>query len=118
MNPTIGIALAFNGGPFPPGVTLAKVILEVTDASGAQLPAITLDGTESPTPWYAQVQVADGKGSVNAQQIDSTGAVIGSPFDTAYDTDSAPVETNQLSALSISVVTTAPSAPGAAAKAA
>jgi hypothetical protein len=118
MSKVIGIALAFNGAAFPQGVALDHVVLEITDASGAQLPAISLNGTESPTPWYTQATVADGAGSINAQQIDGSGAVIGTPIDVPYDTESAPVETNQLSGLSVTVVGDAPAAPAAQTKAA
>lgn len=65
----------------PAGVSFGSTQATVTDNSGAQLPPITLNGSETPTPWQASVTGAPGtsEASVSFQDVDTTGAPIGSP---------------------------------------
>jgi len=100
----IQITAQFQGPPLPAGVTLASVTLETTDSTGKQLPPISLNGTETPTPWSVQQTVAAGAGNINATMLDSTGAVIGSPVDVPYDTATA-AGGLQLSGLSVATIT-------------
>lgn len=67
--------------PLPDGVTFAATSIAVTDNSGAKLPAVSLNGTESP-PWTAQFTGAEGPNEAVAviQDLDTNGNPIGSPI--------------------------------------
>lgn len=99
----INIACALNGPDVPAGVTLASIVLTIKDGSGLELPAITLNGTESP-PWSTMATVANGPGTAHAVQLDTTGAPFGSAQDQPYDFGSTAPAQKQLSGLSITQV--------------
>ncbi len=104
------ITALFTGPALAAGVQLAKVTLDVTDASGTPLPEVTLTGAETPTAWQTVVQVADGKGTVHYANFDQNGNALTSG-DAPYDTGTiATGPTNEVGALSISVVPPAPPA--------
>lgn len=65
----------------PTGVSFASTEVEVTDNSGAVLPAVQLDGSETP-PWTAVVTGTDGpnEASVVVTALDTTGNPIGAPI--------------------------------------
>jgi hypothetical protein len=51
----------------------------VTDSTGVAQKAVVLTGVETPTPWGFTTSVAAGAGTITATDLDSTGAVIGTP---------------------------------------
>lgn len=65
----------------PAGITFAATSITVTDNSGAVLPAVSVNGTESP-PWQAIFTGATGTGEASAviQDLDTSGNPIGSPI--------------------------------------
>jgi hypothetical protein len=78
---TIVVTVAKTLTFLPDGVVgPATTSVVVTDNSGAVLPAVVLDGTETP-PWTATFTGATGpnEASAIATDLDSTGAVIGTP---------------------------------------
>lgn len=66
-------------------ITFAHHHVVVTDASGASQEQ-DFDGTETPTPFARQFSVADGKGTVVAQAIDTNGSPIGDSVEQDFDT--------------------------------
>jgi hypothetical protein len=76
----------------PAGISFAGTTVVATDASGVKQNA-TLTGAESP-PWSVTfTSLADGPGSVVAQDVDSTGAPIGSPATGSFNNQGAPPAT-------------------------
>jgi hypothetical protein len=67
--------------PLPAGITFAATSVAVTDNSGAKLPAVSLNGTETP-PWQATFTGAQGPNEATAviQDLDTNGNPIGSPI--------------------------------------
>lgn len=67
--------------PAPAGITFAATAIVVTDNSGAVLPAVTVNGTETP-PWSATFTGATGtaEASFTATDLDTSGNTIGTPF--------------------------------------
>jgi hypothetical protein len=57
----------------------------VTDSSGASQEQ-DYDGSETPNPWERQFSVADGKGTIVAQSLDTNGQPIGDPVEQDFDT--------------------------------
>jgi hypothetical protein len=100
----ISITTVQQGAAIPAGVTRAGTNLSVTDASGA-VQTGSVNGTETPTPWTAQFTVAPGAGSVTATDVDTTGAVIGTPVTQAYTTGTVTSSGLQTSGITVSVVT-------------
>lgn len=103
---TIKVLAQFNGPPIPAGVSLASVQLAITDSSGA-VQSASLNGSESPTPWQTPtLTVASGAGNIVSTAVDTTGATIGSPNDTPFDTGATGGgQGNQLSGVAVTVVT-------------
>lgn len=64
--------------PLPAGITFAGTTVAVVDNSGAPLPAVTLNGTESP-PWQATFTGTTGTAEATAtiQDVDTSGNDIG-----------------------------------------
>lgn len=77
---TIVVTALKTDTPLPTGVTFAGTAAVVTDNSGAVLPAVVLNGTETP-PWSATLTGATGsqEASVTFTDLDTTGATIGTP---------------------------------------
>jgi hypothetical protein len=67
--------------PLPAGITFAATSVAVTDNSGAKLPAVSLNGTETP-PWQATFTGALGPNEATAviQDLDTNGNPIGAPI--------------------------------------
>lgn len=67
--------------PLPSGVTFAATAYVVVDNSGATLPAGTLTGSETPTPWSVTLTGTEGpnEASVTFTDLDTNGNTIGSP---------------------------------------
>jgi hypothetical protein len=67
--------------PLPAGIAFAAIALVVVDNSGATLPAVTLNGTETP-PWSATLTGASGPNEVTAtfQALDTSGNNLGTPL--------------------------------------
>jgi hypothetical protein len=67
--------------PLPAGVTFAATSITVTDNSGVVLPAVSVNGTESP-PWQATFTGATGSGEASAviQDLDTNANPIGAPI--------------------------------------
>jgi hypothetical protein len=65
----------------PTGILFASTQAVVTDNSGAVLPAVSLNGSETPTPWSATLTGATGpnEASVTFTDLDTNGNPIGSP---------------------------------------
>lgn len=65
----------------PDGVTFAATSISVTDNAGNKLPAVSVNGTESP-PWTAEFTGATGPSEAVAviQDLDTNGNPIGSPI--------------------------------------
>lgn len=66
-------------------ISFAHHHVVVTDASGASQEQ-DYDGTETPAAFSKQFSVADGKGTVVAQAIDTNGSPIGDPVEQDFDT--------------------------------
>lgn len=68
-------------GVLADGITFEGTTVSVVDNSGATLPAVKLDGTESPA-WQATFVGATGSGEATAtlQDIDTNGNDIGAPI--------------------------------------
>lgn len=66
--------------PLPAGVVFAAISISVVDNSGAALPAVSVNGTESP-PFQATLTGATGSQEATAtlQALDTNGNPIGSP---------------------------------------
>ncbi len=64
----------------PTGIAFGSTQAVVTDNSGAVLPAVSLNGTETP-PWSATLTGAEGpnEASVTFTDLDTSGNPIGSP---------------------------------------
>lgn len=64
--------------PLPDGISFAGTSVAVTDNSGAKLPVVLLNGTESP-PWAATFTGATGPNEAVAviQDLDTNGNPIG-----------------------------------------
>ena len=67
--------------PLPAGITFAATAVAVTDNSGAKLPAVSLNGTETP-PWTATFTGTQGPNEATAviQDLDTNGNPIGAPI--------------------------------------
>jgi hypothetical protein len=65
-------------------IVFAHIKIVVTDSSGASQEQ-DLDGSESPA-FSKQFSVADGKGTVVAQAIDTNGSPIGDQIEQDFDT--------------------------------
>ena len=76
----ITVVVSKTDTPVVAGQTFAATAVVVTDNSGAVLPAVTLNGTETP-PWTAVLTGATGpnEASATATDLDTTGATIGTP---------------------------------------
>lgn len=77
------IVITATKGPLVPGAPPTGIVstqLVVTDNSGAVLPTVTLNGTETP-PWTATLTGAAGTAEVSATatDVDVNGATVGSP---------------------------------------
>jgi hypothetical protein len=78
------IQALFAGSPIPAGVTKASTSVVVTDSATPPLvQTFSLNGTETP-PYSVSATVAPGVGSVVLTDIDSTGAIIGTPVTVKY----------------------------------
>lgn len=77
---TIVVVVATTPTPLPSGVTFANISVAVTDNSGAALPPVTVNGTESP-PWTVNVTGTVGPNEASAvlTALDTSGNPIGSP---------------------------------------
>lgn len=66
--------------PLADGITFAATSIAVTDNSGAKLPAVSVNGSESP-PWTAEFTGAAGPNEALAviQDLDTNGNPIGDP---------------------------------------
>lgn len=77
----ITVTITKAAAPLPDGITYAATSVAVTDNAGNKLPAISLNGTESP-PWSAEFTGAVGSSEAVAviQDLDTNGNPIGSPI--------------------------------------
>jgi hypothetical protein len=64
----------------PPGITYAATAIVVTDNNGVTLPAVTVNGTETPA-WTAVFTGTDGpnEAKATATDLDTGGNTIGTP---------------------------------------
>jgi hypothetical protein len=64
----------------PSGVSFAATAITVTDNAGNKLPAVSVNGTESP-PWTAEFSGSEGPSEASAvlQDLDTSGNPIGDP---------------------------------------
>jgi hypothetical protein len=89
----------------PTGITYAATAIVVVDNSGATLPAVTVNGSESP-PWTAVFTGKDGtaEASATATDLDTNGNTIGTPVTgTESGTGGQPATFPQTTGLSITV---------------
>jgi len=77
----IVVSVTKTESPLPDGVTFAATSIAVTDNSGAKLPDVSVNGTETP-PWTATFTGAQGPNEASAviQDLDTNGNPIGSPI--------------------------------------
>lgn len=77
--------------PLASGVQFASTVLEVTDNSGTVLPAVTLNGSETP-PWSAVLTGATGtqEASVVVTALDSSGNTLATISGTESGTGGQP----------------------------
>lgn len=104
----ISVSTVQQGPQIPAGVTRAGTELTVEDSSGSPAQTLTLNGSETPTPWTAQFTVASGKGSVSAQDIDTNGNDIGTAVSSAFDTTAGQGGTPQLATSGVAVTVLTP----------
>lgn len=84
MSRNIAVSIARNNAlVLAAGILFAHCKVDVTDAAGA-VQSANLDGTESPPFTATFTSLADGAGSVVATDLDTTGAVIGTPATTTF----------------------------------
>jgi hypothetical protein len=77
------VTLAKTDTALPTGIVFGHTNLDVTDAAGV-VQSFSLNGSETP-PWSQLVAgLADGSSSYLAQDVDSTGAAIGSSQTATY----------------------------------
>jgi hypothetical protein len=89
----------------PAGIVFAATAIVVVDNSGVTLPAVTVNGSESP-PWTAVFTGTDGtaEASATATDLDSSGNTIGTPVTgTESGTGGQPGTFPQTTGLSITV---------------
>jgi hypothetical protein len=89
----------------PTGVTYAATAIVVVDNSGVTLPAVTVNGSESP-PWTAVFTGTDGpsEATATATDLDTSGNTIGTPVTaTESGTGGQPGTFPQTTGLSITV---------------
>lgn len=67
--------------PLAAGTVFGATSITVTDNAGNVLPAVSVNGTESP-PWQASFTGTEGSGEASAviQDLDSNGGDIGAPI--------------------------------------
>jgi hypothetical protein len=99
----ISILTVQQGAPIPAGVTRAGTNISVTDSSGA-VQTGSVNATETPA-WTAQFTVAPGAGSYTLTDVDTTGAVIGTPVPGTFNTGSSAPSALQTSGAVVTVIT-------------
>ncbi|HSV90891.1 MAG TPA: hypothetical protein VLH80_07310 [Nitrospiraceae bacterium] len=102
---TITVTVAKTTAPLPAGVTFAATSIAVVDNSGAKLPAVSVNGTETP-PWTAVFTGAVGTAEASAtiQDLDTNGNPIGNPIVvTETGTGGQPATFQQSASATISV---------------
>jgi Rieske Fe-S protein len=88
---TIVVQVTTTDTPLPDGVQFAATAIVVTDNSGAVLPAVTLDGSETP-PWSATLTGATGpqEASVVVTALDTNGNTLATLTGTETGTGGQP----------------------------
>jgi hypothetical protein len=79
----VTVTLTKTATPLPTGIVFGHTNLIVTDAAGA-IQKFSLNGSET-VPWTTVAAgLADGTSTYSAQDVDSTGAAIGTPVTASF----------------------------------